>query len=77
MAASIDSVAPVLSASDIELMKLSHKENQTVADIAFRVPKALEISKKYRLKFREVAEEKYDWKNVSNKLANELKHLML
>jgi glycosyltransferase involved in cell wall biosynthesis len=72
MAASIDSVAAALSTEDAKLMKLSAKEEKTVADLVANVGGALHLGEKYKMKLREAAVEHYDWKNVARKLASEL-----
>jgi len=75
MAASIDSVSQTLPAEVTELMKLSPQANQTVKDIINKVNKALYVDDIYKEKLRSVAIKKYDWKNVSNKLASDLRQL--
>jgi glycosyltransferase involved in cell wall biosynthesis len=76
MAASIDSVAESLPASDAEMMKLSADKNQTVADIASKVPAVLSLGNKHKERLREVAARNYDWKNVARRLASELRSLI-
>jgi hypothetical protein len=73
MAASIDSVSPVLQGNDLEVMKIGHDERETVHNIARNVPMAFVIAGQYKSALREVAVEKYDWQNVAKKFANELK----
>ena len=75
MAASIDSVAESLPAGDAELMKLSARQDRTVADIVANVSSALLLGPKHKEMLREVAVEYYDWKNVARKLASELESL--
>ena len=75
MAASIDSVAEVMPEEDAELMRLSADENQTVADLVMKASGALQLGGKHKEKLRAVAVERYDWKSVARKLANDLKSL--
>jgi len=56
-------------------MKLSPQANQTVKDIINKVNKALYVDDICKEKLRSVAIKKYDWKNVSNKLASDLRQL--
>lgn len=75
MAASIDSVAAFLPVEDAELMKLSARQDRTVADIVAKVSSALRLGPKHKERLREVAVEYYDWKQVARKLASELESL--
>jgi glycosyltransferase involved in cell wall biosynthesis len=75
MAASIDSVSHALPHDIIELMKLSPRPNQTVRDIITNVRSALYVDQKYKNILRDVAIEKYDWTNISKKLAADLHQL--
>ncbi len=72
MAASIDSVSHVVPPEITDLMKLSPRADQTVQDIVNNVKKALYVDEKYKEKLRAVAIEKYDWKNITKKLATDL-----
>ena len=56
-------------------MKLSPNADQTVQDIVLKVKQALFVDQSYKEKLREVAIEKYDWNNISQKLASDLKQL--
>jgi glycosyltransferase involved in cell wall biosynthesis len=76
MAASIDSVAPVLNKDDVKLMKISQNEKETVQNISDNVPKAFALTNKYKSVLRNIAVEKYDWKNVAKRFTSELKSLM-
>jgi len=75
MAASIDSVAQAVPQDVADLMKLSPRADQTVLDIITKVKKALYVDENYKEKLRDVAIEKYDWKNISEKLASDLYQL--
>ncbi len=75
MAASIDSVSQAVPPDVTDLMKLSPRADQTVLDIISNVKKALYVDGKYKEKLRAVAIEKYDWKNISEKLASDLYQL--
>jgi glycosyltransferase involved in cell wall biosynthesis len=75
MAASIDSVSEVLPPEAAEWMRLSPEPEHTVRDIAAKVPPALDFDGNYRQKLREIAEERYDWRSVSGRLAAELESL--
>lgn len=75
MAASIDSVAAFLPAGDAELMKLSARQDRTVADIVANVSSALQLGPRHKEVLREVAVEYYDWKNVARRPASELESL--
>jgi len=57
-------------------MKLSPSADQTVLDIINNVIKAFYVDKKYKNKLREVAIEKYDWRNISKRLASDLHQLV-
>ncbi|MEK6321249.1 MAG: glycosyltransferase family 4 protein [Acidobacteriota bacterium] len=75
MAASIDAIADSLPVEDAQLMKLSIGENRTVADIATKATAALSLGDKHKATLREIAELRYDWKNIAKKLALELRSL--
>jgi glycosyltransferase involved in cell wall biosynthesis len=75
MAASIDSVAASLPAEDAELMKISADESKTIVSIETNVPEALSIGIKHKGVLREVAVQRYDWKNVARRLVGELQSL--
>ncbi len=75
MAASIDSVAEALPPEITELMKISHRPQHTIADLITRVKPALHVDDIYRKKLRAVAIKKYDWNNISKKLAADLHQL--
>jgi len=73
MAASIDSLQEVLPDYALEAMKLSPDEERVVYDIVTKTPQALKLKGKYRQQLRRVAEEKYDWKNISRKYLADLR----
>ena len=75
MAASIDAVAARLPDAHAALMKLSPDPNQTVCDLVARLPQALRLSDPTRDVFRRLAVERFDWENVSRKLAETLRGL--
>ena len=75
MAASIDSVAHVVPGEIADLMKLSHRADQTVPDIITKVIQALLMRGKYKEQLRAVAIEKYDWENISKRLVSDLYQL--
>jgi glycosyltransferase involved in cell wall biosynthesis len=72
MGASIDSVSDALPKDIVDIMKLSPQANLTVLDIIRNVGKALYLDSSYNKILREVAVEKYDWKNISRRLAADL-----
>jgi glycosyltransferase involved in cell wall biosynthesis len=72
MAASIDSVSESLPSEVTDLMKLSHHADKTVSDIIHNVKRAFYVDEVYKQKLRSVAIEKYDWKNISVRLADDL-----
>jgi glycosyltransferase involved in cell wall biosynthesis len=72
MAASIDSVSQTLPPDVTDLMKLSPRADQTVMDIITKVKRALYVDENSKKKLRNLAIEKYDWKNISRKLASDL-----
>lgn len=70
MKASIDNIADSFSESDkgdVEMMKLSAEEKQTISDIADKVPLAINLTK-HKKALRDVAVNKYDWKSVGQKM---------
>lgn len=75
MAASIDSIADSMPVEDAKLMMLNAGENQTVGDIATKAPAALSLGDRHKATLREIAELRYDWKNIARKLALELRSL--
>ena len=75
MGASIDSVSHALSPDVSDLMKLSPDADQTVNDIISNVKKALYVDDDSKKSLRKVAIDKYDWKNISKKLATDLHQL--
>ena len=75
IAASIDSVSQTLPPDVADLMKLSPRAEQTVMDIITKVKKALYVDEICKKKLRDIAIEKYDWENISKKLASDLHHL--
>lgn len=77
MAASIDSVSQVVPSDILDLMKLSPRADQTVSDIISNVKKALYVDRNYKENLRNVAIEKYDWQNISEKFASDLYQLSL
>ncbi|GMR18196.1 MAG: hypothetical protein BMS9Abin33_0602 [Gammaproteobacteria bacterium] len=65
MAASIDSVSEILPQGEGEWMKISARPEETVADLAHKVPVALGIGDRHRQILRQVAEERYDWSGIA------------
>lgn len=65
MAASIDSVSEILPQGEAEWMKISARPEDTVADLARKVPVALGIGDRHRQALRQVAEERYDWSGIA------------
>ena len=59
----------------IDLMKLSPNADQTVKDIALNVRRAIYVDQIHKDKLRSITIEKYDWKNISTKLALDLNQL--
>jgi len=72
MAASIDSVSQAVPQEIADLMKISPRADQTVLDIILKVKKALYVDIKYKERLRNVAIEKYDWENISDRLVSDL-----
>ena len=75
MAASIDSVAGAVPGDVSELMKISADEKETVQDIVYKVRGALDVDEHSRKALRQIAVEKYDWQNISKRLAESLFNL--
>ncbi|GMQ79409.1 MAG: hypothetical protein BMS9Abin02_1997 [Anaerolineae bacterium] len=65
MAASIDSVSEILPQGEGEWMKISAQPEETVANLAHKVPVALGIGDRHRQTLRQVAEERYDWSGIA------------
>jgi len=72
MAASIDSVSQAVPQEIADLMKISPRADQTVLDIILKVKKALYVDINYKERLRNVAIEKYDWENISDRLVSDL-----
>ncbi len=72
MAASIDSVAGSIPEDVLECMKLKVDENMLVEDIIFKTTKAFKVEEKHKLSLRKTAVDKYDWQNISRRLAEDL-----
>jgi len=77
MAASIDSVAGSLPEDVSKWMKLRVDENELVQDIVHKTTGALTVEEKYKKILREIAVQKYDWKNISKRLATDLYNLSI
>ncbi len=75
MAASIDSVSQALPPDVADCLKLSPQTDQTVMDIITKVKSALYVDEIYKEKLRNITIKKYDWNNVSKKLASDLRLL--
>ena len=56
-------------------MKLRVDENELVQDIVLKATGALSVEEKYKKILREIAVKKYDWKNISKRLATDLYNL--
>jgi len=72
MAAVIDSVAGSIPADVSEWMKLNADENKTVRDIVIKTKGALTVEDRYKKTLRKITVEKYDWQNISKRLADDL-----
>ena len=70
MRASIDSAATVVPADIARLMKID--PDNSVADIASHVPRALAEGSRYREALAHLARDKYDWTSVATVLKREL-----
>lgn len=70
MAASIDAVAVEIAPEVADIMKLDR--NNTVRDLARKVPRALEQAPLYRELFARVARDRYDWSSVSKRFLSEI-----
>ena len=77
MAASIDSVAGFIPANISEWIKLRVDEKELVLDIILKTTGALTVEEKYKKTLREIAVEKYDWQNISKRLATDLHNLSI
>jgi glycosyltransferase involved in cell wall biosynthesis len=75
MAASIDSVAGSIPEDVLECMKLKADEDVLVQDIIFKTTKALKVEEKHKQRLRKIAVDKYDWQNISRRLAADLNSL--
>jgi glycosyltransferase involved in cell wall biosynthesis len=73
MAAHIDSLHGVLPDVIISTMKLNPDPRALAADIAAKVPAALKMAEGCKDLLRQAAVERYEWKNVARKLAEELR----
>jgi len=76
MAASIDSVAGFIPADVAEWMKLNADGNETVRDIVLKTKGALRVEGRHKKALVKIAVEKYDWKNISKRLADDLYSLI-
>jgi len=76
MAASIDSVAGAVPDTIIEWMKLSAHEQETTNDIVNKVIGAITVGDDQKRALARIAVEKYDWKNISKRLAQDLYSLV-
>lgn len=72
MAAGIDAVAAEVPADVADAMKLDPQPQQTVSSIADRVPKAVDLSSRYKATLARVARERYDWVSVAQTLRTTL-----
>jgi glycosyltransferase involved in cell wall biosynthesis len=77
MAASIDSVSGSIPADVSEWMKLNANENKTVRDIVLKTKGALTVEDRYKKALRKITVEKYDWQNISKRLADDLYSMIL
>jgi glycosyltransferase involved in cell wall biosynthesis len=75
MAASIDSVAGSIPQNILECMKLTPDQDELVQDIIIKTIKALKVNNKYKKILRKIAVQKYDWQNISMRLATDLLNL--
>ncbi len=73
MAASIDSLSDAIPPSVTEIMKLD--PDNTVADLAIKIPLAVRESGRYREPLSRIAREKYDWSSVTEKFLRETEAL--
>ena len=72
MAASIDSVEEVLPTGVSKWMKLSAGEKETVHDMVLKVRGALGVEATHKAALHRISVEKYDWQNISKRLARDL-----
>ncbi len=73
MAASIDALASELPPEAADAMKLDPQK--TVSAIIDRVPKAVELSTRYKTALARIARERYDWVSVAQTLGSTLEAL--
>jgi glycosyltransferase involved in cell wall biosynthesis len=71
----IDNVTDHLNSSDAEFMKIRPEESSIVAEIIHQVSAAIQLQGKYQTKLREIAIEKFDWRNVAQEWKWELLRL--
>ena len=69
MAASIDAVGQEIAPGIADIMKLD--PNNTVRDLARKIPPALEQAPRYREVFAKLARDRYDWSSVSKRFLRE------
>ncbi len=67
MAASIDAVATVVPPEVAELMKIRPEDQFTCGDIAEKAPRALTVDPQYRKILRQLAVERYDWRQIARR----------
>jgi glycosyltransferase involved in cell wall biosynthesis len=67
MGASIDAIGSALPAEDAEVMKLRREPEHLVADIARQVGAAFLLRGRHRNSLREIAVERYDWRQVAER----------
>jgi hypothetical protein len=75
MAASIDAVREGVSPQVSEIMKLDRDD--TVSDLAEKIPVAIRVSDRYRQALGSFARENYDWSSVAKIFLNAIDSLML
>lgn len=68
MKASIDSLNGVIPDEDLEMMKISAEPDRLVADLALKLPAALQMGDRWRDELRRAAVENYDWTSVAGTL---------
>jgi glycosyltransferase involved in cell wall biosynthesis len=73
MAAHIDSLHGIVPDVALSTMKLNPDPGAMVKDIAGKVPTALKLAEGCKSLLREAVVERYDWKNVARRLAEELR----
>ncbi|CAN5850269.1 hypothetical protein BH23GEM6_BH23GEM6_27450 [soil metagenome] len=72
MRASIDSIMDALPGEAIQAMKLDADPENTVSDMVSKIPRAMKLAPDLGERLHLIAQERYDWRSVAQKLLREL-----